>query len=134
LHGAGVSLNREAVTSLGGDGHLFACYLRRLRLIQGNVPMARVTVEDCLTQVDNRFDLVLMATKRARQIAKGATPQLEPLDDKPTVVALREIAQGLVSQELLAQVEAQERAAAEAEALKWAAQEIDADLGKGDDD
>ncbi len=96
--------------------------------------MARVTVEDCLTQVDNRFDLVLMATKRARQIAKGAAPQIEPYDDKPTVIALREIAQGLVSQELLLAVEAQERAAAEAEALKWAAQEIDADLGKGDDD
>jgi len=59
--------------------------------------MARITVEDCLNNVDNRFDLVLLATKRARQIAEGVEP-LVPMDnDKPTVVALREIAEGLIT-------------------------------------
>jgi DNA-directed RNA polymerase subunit omega len=59
--------------------------------------MARITVEDCLERVDNRFDLVLLATKRARQIAEGVDP-LVPMDnDKPTVVALREIADGLIT-------------------------------------
>jgi DNA-directed RNA polymerase omega subunit len=54
--------------------------------------MARITVEDCLEVVDNRFELVLMATKRARQIAKGADPLIVSENDKPTVLALREIA------------------------------------------
>ena len=54
--------------------------------------MARITVEDCIEKVDNRFELVLLATKRARQIARGATPRLEGENDKPTVIALREIA------------------------------------------
>jgi DNA-directed RNA polymerase subunit omega len=59
--------------------------------------MARITVEDCLDHVDNRFDLVLLATKRSRQLAEGVEP-LVPLDnDKPTVVALREIADGLIN-------------------------------------
>ena len=59
--------------------------------------MARITVEDCLDHVDNRFDLVLLATKRSRQLAEGVEPLL-PLDnDKPTVVALREIADGLIT-------------------------------------
>lgn len=56
--------------------------------------MARVTVEDCLDKVDNRFELVLTASKRARQLANGATPKVEWDNDKPTVVALREIADG----------------------------------------
>ena len=59
--------------------------------------MARVTVEDCLGQVDNRFDLVLLATRRARQIAEGVEPLLPVENDKPTVVALREIAAGLIN-------------------------------------
>ncbi|AFP29492.1 DNA-directed RNA polymerase subunit omega [Marinobacter sp. BSs20148] len=64
--------------------------------------MARVTVEDCLEHVDNRFQLVMLATKRARQIAtKGAEPMVPPENDKPTVIALREIAAGLVSRSLL---------------------------------
>jgi DNA-directed RNA polymerase subunit omega len=64
--------------------------------------MARVTVEDCLEHVDNRFQLVMLATKRARQIAtKGADPMVPPENDKPTVIALREIAAGLVSRSLL---------------------------------
>ncbi len=58
--------------------------------------MARITVEDCLDHVDNRFDLVLLATKRARQLVNGVDPLLPWENDKPTVVALREIAAGLV--------------------------------------
>lgn len=57
--------------------------------------MARITVEDCLDNVDNRFLLVLAATKRARQLANGAAPMVEEENDKPTVIALREIASGL---------------------------------------
>ncbi|HEC85285.1 MAG: DNA-directed RNA polymerase subunit omega [Candidatus Parabeggiatoa sp. nov. 2] len=60
--------------------------------------MARLTVEDCLEHVDNRFNLVLLASKRARQIAMGAAPLVPPENDKPTVVALREIAAGKLTQ------------------------------------
>lgn len=64
--------------------------------------MARVTVEDCLENVDNRFELVMLASKRAREIAiRGAQPMVEWDNDKPTVVALREIAAGLISRDLL---------------------------------
>jgi DNA-directed RNA polymerase subunit omega len=64
--------------------------------------MARITVEDCLENVDNRFDLVLVASKRARQIATGGKEPLVPWEnDKPTVVALREIAEGLVDSAIL---------------------------------
>jgi len=63
--------------------------------------MARVTVEDCLGNVDNRFQLVLIASKRARQIANGKDPLVEWENDKPTVVALREIAEQLVGREIL---------------------------------
>lgn len=60
--------------------------------------MARVTVEDCLKNVSNRFELVLLATRRARQLANlGRDPLVDWENDKPTVVALREIAQGLVT-------------------------------------
>lgn len=59
--------------------------------------MARVTVEDCIDQVPNRFDLVVTAAQRARMIANGADPLVEEASDKPTVIALREIAEGLVS-------------------------------------
>jgi len=55
--------------------------------------MARITVEDCLENIDNRFELVLTATKRARQIAHGAEPLVDEENDKPTVIALREIAE-----------------------------------------
>jgi DNA-directed RNA polymerase subunit omega len=77
--------------------------------------MARVTVEDCLTTVDNRFDLVLVASRRARQIATGAHPLVDPENDKPTVIALREIAAGLMNQEILDEIDAKERAAEEFE-------------------
>ncbi len=64
--------------------------------------MARVTVEDCLEHVDNRFQLVMLASKRARQIAtKGEEPMVPEENDKPTVIALREIADGLISRDLL---------------------------------
>ena len=58
--------------------------------------MARVTVEDCLTHVDNRFGLVILAAERARQIAKGSTPLID-CSNKPPVTALREIAAGKVT-------------------------------------
>lgn len=63
--------------------------------------MARITVEDCLDNVDNRFQLVLVATRRARQLSLGADPMVEIENDKPTVVALREIAEGLVTRTIL---------------------------------
>lgn len=64
--------------------------------------MARVTVEDCLEHVANRFELVMVAAKRARDIAvRGAQPMVEWENDKPTVVALREIADGLVKPDIL---------------------------------
>ena len=67
--------------------------------------MARVTVEDCLDNVDNRFQLVLVATKRARQIVNGKDPMVELENDKPTVVALREIAEGYVTRDILTEQE-----------------------------
>jgi len=63
--------------------------------------MARVTVSDCLERVDNRFELVLMASRRARQLMDGAEASLELEDDKPTVMALREIAEGNITNEAL---------------------------------
>lgn len=63
--------------------------------------MARVTVEDCLGKVENRFQLVLVATKRARQLANGVQPLVEWENDKPTIVALREIAEGLIDASIL---------------------------------
>lgn len=63
--------------------------------------MARITVTDCLENVDNRFQLVLVATKRARQLILGAEPHVPVENDKPTVIALREIAEGFVGPEIL---------------------------------
>lgn len=64
--------------------------------------MARVTVEDCLENVENRFELVMVASKRAREIAvRGAQPMVEWENDKPTVVALREIAEGFITRDIL---------------------------------
>ncbi len=60
--------------------------------------MARVTVEDCLKNVDNRFELVLLATRRARDLERGADAFVKWENDKPTVVALREIAEGILKQ------------------------------------
>ncbi|HLR16916.1 MAG TPA: DNA-directed RNA polymerase subunit omega [Alcanivoracaceae bacterium] len=64
--------------------------------------MARVTVEDCLEKLDNRFELVLVASKRAHALQAGTKEPRVPWDnDKPTVVALREIAEGLVTADSL---------------------------------
>ena len=69
--------------------------------------MARITVEDCLEHVENRFDLVLLAARRARQIAQGAEPLVPSENDKPTVIALREIADNLINAEAMDEMEAQ---------------------------
>lgn len=63
--------------------------------------MARITVDDCLKRIPNRFQLTLAATYRARQLAAGATPMLEGVKDKPTVIALRELAAGKYGLEIL---------------------------------
>jgi DNA-directed RNA polymerase subunit omega len=70
-------------------------------LLEEHQIMARITVEDCLDHVDNRFDLVLLATKRARQLANGVEPTLTWENDKPTVMALREIAEGKITTEFV---------------------------------
>jgi DNA-directed RNA polymerase subunit omega len=67
--------------------------------------MARVTVEDCLQNVDNIFNLVLLAAQRARRLANGAEPTVPWENDKCTVVALREIAEGNITPEMLAEPE-----------------------------
>jgi DNA-directed RNA polymerase subunit omega len=68
--------------------------------------MARITVEDCLDYVDNRFELVMVSSKRARQIAVGGKDPMVPEEnDKPTVIALREIEEGLVNASILTQTE-----------------------------
>jgi DNA-directed RNA polymerase subunit omega len=67
--------------------------------------MARITVEDCLDNVDNIFEMVLVAAKRARRIAHGADTLVEPENDKPTVIALREIAAGHITPSILDEVE-----------------------------
>jgi DNA-directed RNA polymerase subunit omega len=63
--------------------------------------MARITVEDCLEHVENRFSLVMVATRRARQLARGADSLVAEENDKPTVIALREIAEGVINDEML---------------------------------
>ncbi|MBD3612311.1 MAG: DNA-directed RNA polymerase subunit omega [Hydrogenovibrio crunogenus] len=63
--------------------------------------MARVTVEDCLDQVENRFELVILSSKRARQLSNGAEPTLDWDKDKPTVMALRELAENTINKEVV---------------------------------
>jgi DNA-directed RNA polymerase subunit omega len=63
--------------------------------------MARITVEECLSQIPNRFELTLAAAYRARQLTHGAAHLLEGGKDKPTVIALREISEGKVGREIL---------------------------------
>ncbi|MEE4191053.1 MAG: DNA-directed RNA polymerase subunit omega [Halieaceae bacterium] len=78
--------------------------------------MARVTVEDCLENVANRFELVMVASKRARQMATGGKdPMVEEESDKPTVIALREIAEGFITPDIL---EREEEVDAEEELLE----------------
>ncbi len=99
--------------------------------------MARITVEDCLEVVNNRFELVMMASKRARQLANGVQPTLDnsETEDKPTVLALREIAARRIDNALIEEVEKAERERVEREALEWAAAEVvaDEDMSKNDD-
>ena len=83
--------------------------------------MARITVEDCLKRIPNRFQLTLAATYRARQLTAGGTPQIDvdPLDrDKPTVIALREIEEGLINNQILDVRERQEQQEQEAAELQ----------------
>ncbi|HKJ22525.1 MAG TPA: DNA-directed RNA polymerase subunit omega [Gammaproteobacteria bacterium] len=80
--------------------------------------MARITVEDCLDNVDNRFQLVLIATRRARQLEQGKQSTLEVENDKPTVLALREIAAGLVGPSILKEVEVQPEEEEEVESVQ----------------
>lgn len=68
--------------------------------------MARITVDDCLKQITNRFELTLAATYRARQISTGASPMIDSGRDKPTVIALREVALGKYGIEILSKVPA----------------------------
>lgn len=67
--------------------------------------MARITVEDCLDNIGNIFEMVLVAAKRARRIAHGADPMVPLQNDKPTVVALREIAEGHVTPAILDEID-----------------------------
>lgn len=67
--------------------------------------MARITVEDCLENIENIFEMVLVAAKRARRVAHGADPLVELENDKATVVALREIADGHITPSILEEVE-----------------------------
>ncbi len=67
--------------------------------------MARITVEDCLDNIENIFEMVLVAAKRARRVAHGADPMVEPENDKPTVIALREIADGHITPAILDEIE-----------------------------
>ena len=88
--------------------------------------MARLTVEDCLPLIGNRFDIVLVASRRARQLELGAEPRVDAEKDKPTVIALREIAAGLMNQEILDEIEAKQRAAEEYEAaVEYAERQAD---------
>jgi DNA-directed RNA polymerase subunit omega len=67
--------------------------------------MARITVEDCLDNIENVFEMVLVAAKRARRVAHGADPMVELENDKPTVIALREIADGHVTPAILEEID-----------------------------
>ena len=99
--------------------------------------MARITVEDCLEVVDNRFELVMMASRRARQLANNVPATLDNSEhaDKPTVLALREIAARTIDNALIDAVDKSERERIEREALEWAAAEVvaDEDMSKNDD-
>jgi DNA-directed RNA polymerase subunit omega len=70
-------------------------------MLSGEILMARITVEDCLENVENRFELVLVAARRTRQLQLGADPLVPEDRDKHTVIALREIAEGMVTNEIL---------------------------------
>jgi len=90
--------------------------------------MARVTIEDCLEFVDNRFELVQLASKRARLIANGQAPLVEEENDKPTVLALREIAAGLMTTEKLKELELEQKRVQELDEWNAAAEEQDSQM------
>jgi len=107
--------------------------------------MARITVEDCLDHVENRFELVMVGSKRARQLATGGKDPLVPWEnDKPTVVALREIEKGLVTASILNEPadDGMDVIEEQLQAALSKAQEVEAELGTliaedeegGDDD
>ncbi|MBL1353758.1 MAG: DNA-directed RNA polymerase subunit omega [Zetaproteobacteria bacterium] len=77
--------------------------------------MARVTVEDCVRYYPNRFEMVVLATKRARQVAEGLPILLDDIGDKPAVHALRELGEGVMSWEVLFDLEKQEKARLQAQ-------------------
>ena len=96
--------------------------------------MARITVEDCLQKIPNRFQLVLAATYRARMLSQGHAPKVETKGNKPGVTALREIAAGQIDEALIERVDKAEKERREREALEWAAAEVVDDDMKGGDD
>ena len=97
--------------------------------------MARITVEDCVDKVPNMFQLVLVAAKRARQLANGAHAMVEWENDKPTVVALREISEGYITESILEEREqaVDDLLEMEAAAAGFAGPDMPApDVGRGD--
>ena len=88
--------------------------------------MARITVEDCMAIVPNRFDLIILAAKRARQLANGVEPLVDNtlFKDKPTVLALREIAARHIDEELVDRVEKDEQERRDQLKIQWAVNEI----------
>ncbi|HYW03444.1 MAG TPA: DNA-directed RNA polymerase subunit omega [Gammaproteobacteria bacterium] len=92
--------------------------------------MARITVEDCLDNVENRFQLVLVATRRARQLTWGAEPDLPWENDKPTVMALREIAEGQVTPAILDESDRPPELGEQGEAEESAPPDAEADTGE----
>lgn len=77
----------------------------RIATLTRTLNMARITVEDCVENIENIFEMVLVAAKRARRVAHGAEPMVDLENDKPTVVALREIAAGLVTPAILDEID-----------------------------
>ena len=95
--------SREHPLIRGPLAHAILAHHRPFLVLE--VFMARITVEDCLHNVPNLFQLVLVAAKRARKLANGAEPTVEWENDKPTVVALREVAAGHIGPEILEEIE-----------------------------
>lgn len=95
--------------------------------------MARVTVEDCLENVESRFELVLLASKRARQLVSGKESMVDWGTDKATVVALREIGEGKVTTKILDDMAAEEKRAREAAEAEAAALEAAELAGEGEE-
>lgn len=86
--------------------------------------MARITVEDCLEVVPNRFELIIMAAKRARQLHAGVEPRLDNVErDKPTVLALREIAASRITSQEIDQIAREEKDRKDRDALGWVSPE-----------